>query len=85
MGIGTFSWKFASNTPGSVGKLARRREKQSVNGAYVNEVSDSLMLCEGIRLAGALEAFLKQTLELLWFVKKNSRAKNSEVTRQIID
>lgn len=49
----------------TAGKLAKRREKQSVKGANLNEVSDSLMLCEGTRLAGALEAFFKQTFELL--------------------
>lgn len=41
----------------TAGKLAKRREKQPVKGANLNEVSDSLMLCEGTRLAGALEAF----------------------------
>jgi len=69
----------------TAGKLAKRREKQSVKGASLNEVSDSLVLCEGTRLAGALEAFFKQTFELFVICKKNnkktSQAKNSEITR----
>lgn len=44
--------------------LAWRREKQ-LQGANMNEVSDSLMLCEGMQLTGALEAFFNQTFELL--------------------
>lgn len=46
----------------TAGKLAKRREKQPVKGANLNEVSDSLMLCEGTRLAGALEAFFNTHL-----------------------